>query len=155
MATIFNDFFFLSQTNEFRLDSESNSSVDSEPPSLLTPAMHEVIRVREIRKSMDQSRFFTPVCSPMDQSSDGSKFPSSTPHDALLQHHLTLDCSSDEEPVRKTSARVLRDRKTLQIDTTNSTLDSSRATDISFTSEDVQRRVIHKSHYISLNLKQL
>ena len=112
--------------------------------------MQDVIRVRDVRKSMEQSRFFTPVCSPMDQSSELSNFPSSTPHDALLQHHLTLDCSSDEEqsPVRKTSARVLRDRKTLQIDTTNSTLNSSAAADISMTPDGVQRRVIHKSNYI-------
>lgn len=130
----------------FRLDSESNSFSDSEPPSLLTPAMQEVIRVRDIRKSMEQSRFFTPVCSPMDQSSENFNFPSSTPHDAVLQQHLTLDCSSDEEPVRKTSARVLRNRKTLQIDTTNSSMDSSTAADVSLPSRDVERRVIHKSH---------
>jgi len=138
-----------SKKKHARLDSESNSSVESEPPSQLTPAMQDVIRVRDVRKSMEQSRFFTPVCSPMDQSSELSNFPSSTPHDALLQHHLTLDCSSDEEqsPVRKTSARVLRDRKTLQIDTTNSTLNSSAAADISMTPDGVQRRVIHKRKY--------
>ena len=157
---IYDNNWLLTFWNEkIRLDSESNSSVDSEPPSLLTPAMQDVIRVREVRKSMEQScHYFTPVCSPMDQSSSASaKFPSSTPYDQnadqeLYGHHLTLDCSSEreeeEEPIRK---KTLRDRKTLLIDSTTSSIDSSTAGEMSLTPEAVQHRVIHKSHYIYSN----
>lgn len=88
--------------------------------------MEEVIRVREVRKSMEQSvHFFTPACSPLVNDPDvgGSsrpasklRFPTSTPADRDL--YMTLDLSSaveevdeeedsskeEPEPVRKKSS---------------------------------------------------
>lgn len=106
--------------------------------------MEDVIRVREIRKSMEQSgHFFTPICSPMvdEPSSNGTgegrlQFPSSTPRNFDL--YMTLDCTPEEEPVRRKkssgsgqttpSNRVLRNRAHESIildDTASSSVHSS------------------------------
>lgn len=70
--------------------------------------MEEVIRVREVRKSMEQSgHFFTPICSPMTATANSAasgghfQFPSSTPRNFDL--YMTLDCTPEEEPRRKKS----------------------------------------------------
>lgn len=91
-----------------RLDSRSCSPIDLDSSSILTPAMEEVIRVREVRKSMEQSgHFFTPICSPMTESANSAAsgghfpFPSSTPRN--LDLYMTLDCTPEEEPRRKKS----------------------------------------------------
>ena len=132
------------------MDSDSSVSEDLEPSLILTPAMQEVIRVREVRKSMEQSgHFFTPICSPM---SDSIGYPSSTPRNDILEN-LTLDASSEEEPTRKISqgsSRSLRSRKTPEMDSTSSCIDSSTTADASLISEGVQRRVIHKRKSILL-----
>lgn len=83
--------------------------------------MEDVIRVREIRKSMEQSgHFFTPICSPMEQpSTNGTasgkrfQFPSSTPRNCDL--YMTLDLSP-EEPIRrkKSSGEGIKPKRTLR-----------------------------------------
>lgn len=97
-----------SKRKQARLDSRSCSPIDLDSSSILTPAMEEVIRVREVRKSMEQSgHFFTPICSPMTESANSAAsgghfpFPSSTPRN--LDLYMTLDCTPEEEPRRKKS----------------------------------------------------
>jgi len=132
--------------------------------------MEEVIRVREVRKSMEQSRFFTPVCSPLvnnnnnhhSASSSGLRFqfPSSTPADRA-DLYMTLDVSSEQdskileepepEPVRKKSSGstkpIINGRRkptpAISLDSTVDSMDSSSA-EILLTPEDPKGRVIHK-----------
>lgn len=130
--------------------------------------MEDVIRVREIRKSMEQSHFFTPIASPMDQASNNGSaprshftFPSSTPHNCDL--YMTLDVSPEEdEPVRRKkssggghsgtptpSTRVLRNKLhesvVLDDSTTASSINSSTGGDVSAstTPDQNQRRRVH------------
>lgn len=133
--------------------------------------MEEVIRVREVRKSMEQSHFFTPACSPMvtnDFEAGGSsrpasklRFPTSTPANHDL--YMTLDISSaveeESEPelVRKKSAgtkgakaapvlgrRPLKNT-TKAHESTADSLDSSVASEHTATpDDDPKRRVVHR-----------
>jgi hypothetical protein len=131
--------------------------------------MEEVIRVREVRKSMEQSgHFFTPICSPMvtigaTPSSGGHfQFPSSTPRNIDL--YMTMDCTpEEEEPRRKKSngsgssgkafvtpsspsTRVLRNRlheSVILDDTTSSSVSSSTAGESSTSvTPDNKRRIV-------------
>jgi hypothetical protein len=162
--------FYLLNTLK-RLDSRSCSPIDLDTSSILTPAMEEVIRVREVRKSMEQSGFFfTPACSPATTESTSvprflvNGMPSSTPRNNDL--YMTLDVSSslsspeeeEDSPVRKkrstkpkeaTAAvtppsmnRVLRNR--IHQDSSTS-LDSSAVAELSATPEGIQRRIVPKS----------
>ena len=151
------------------MDSRSCSPIDLDTSSILTPAMEEVIRVREVRKSMEQSGFFfTPACSPATtESSSVPRFlingmPSSTPRN---DPYMTLDVSSslsspeeEDSPVRKkrsnkpkeataaitpsSMSRVLRNR--VHQDSLTS-LDSSAVAELSATPEGIQRRIVPKS----------
>lgn len=136
--------------------------------------MEEVIRVREIRKSMEvsrveQSRFFTPVCSPMadDAESNGPfsrgrcPYPASTPLGLAHNLHMTLDLSSEEEePVRRKKSggssiapvtRSLRNRnRPITLDSTaSSSVESSTAGERSVdpTPDSTERRVVHKRNF--------
>lgn len=137
----------------------------------MTPAMEEVIRVREVRKSMEasrmeQSRFFTPVCSPVVDDADRNgpfsrercPYPASTPLGLANNLHMTLDLSSEEEePVRRKRSggslavpvtRSLRNRsRPITLDSTVSpSLESSTAGEHSVdpTPDKKGRRVVHK-----------
>ena len=152
------------------MDSRSCSPIDLDTSSILTPAMEEVIRVREVRKSMEQSGFFTPYCSPMPTTASTKdtpssvghfQFPSSTPSNFDL--YMTLDCTPEEEPRRKKSSgngskgfatpsspstRVLRNRLHESVvldDTASSSVNSSTAGESSTSvSPDIQRRVFQR-----------
>ena len=132
--------------------------------------MEEVIRVREIRKSMEQSRFFTPVQSPMEAAGSEPRsnfhFPTSSQRNYDL--YMTLDVTPDEPVRRKKSSgggvsstpstpsqpRVLRNRlhESIILDdstTASSSLNSSAAADLSTTPEqNQQRRVVHRRKQI-------
>lgn len=152
------------------MDSRSCSPIDLDTSSILTPAMEEVIRVREVRKSMEQSGFFTPYCSPMPTTASTKdtpssvghfQFPSSTPRNVDL--YMTLDCTPEEEPRRKKSSgngskgfatpsspstRVLRNRLHESVvldDTASSSVNSSTAGESSTSvTPDIQRRVFQR-----------
>lgn len=135
--------------------------------------MEEVIRIREVRKSMEQSHFFTPVCSPLVTNNNDHptpsirfQFPSSTPADRA-DLYMTLDISSEQdskgvveipeeeeesEPVRKKSAgaknsQTVQGRRTRNriavLDSTASSIDSSTAEELAPTPDD-GKRVIHR-----------
>lgn len=131
--------------------------------------MEEVIRVREIRKSMEQSgHFFTPVCSPMDAPTPngvtpGGPLPSSTPRNFDL--YMTLDCTPEDEPLRRKKSsggrasnsstpttRVLRNRaheSVLLDDSVSTSFNSSSTADLSATTtpEQNQRRTVFRREY--------
>lgn len=135
--------------------------------SVLTPAMEEVIRVREIRKSMEQSgHFFTPICSPITGAfTNGTtpknhlQYPSSPPRNYDL--YMTLDVTPEEEPIRRKkssgggvvsspSKRVLRNRTHESIvldDTASSSLNSSSTgheLSVTVTPNKNEKRTVYK-----------
>lgn len=160
-------FLFLRQ----RLDSRSCSPIDLDSSSILTPAMEEVIRVREIRKSMEQSgHFFTPVNSPMDLPITRTPgILSSTARNMDL--YMTLDCTPEEEPVRRkkssggggasssgtpTPRRVLRNKAHESVvldDSVSTSFNSNSTADLSTTAtpERNQRRTVFRRIKTTLN----
>lgn len=152
------------------MDSRSCSPIDLDSSSILTPAMEEVIRVREVRKSMEQSgHFFTPICSPMTTADPTpiNRFQSPTLTPRNMDLYMTMDCTpEEEEPRRKKSngsgkgfvtpsspsKRVLRNRlheSVILDDSTSSSVNSSTAGETSSsTTPDNQRRVVHRRDLI-------
>jgi hypothetical protein len=132
--------------------------------------MEEVIRVREVRKSMEQSgHFFTPICSPMTTADPTpiNRFQSPTLTSRNMDLYMTMDCTpEEEEPRRKKSngsgkgfvtpsspsKRVLRNRlheSVILDDSTSSSVNSSTAGESSSsTTPDNQRRVVHRRNLI-------
>ncbi|XP_046651626.1 serine/threonine-protein kinase VRK1-like isoform X2 [Daphnia pulicaria] len=158
-----------SKRKQARLDSRSCSPIDLDSSSILTPAMEEVIRVREVRKSMEQSgHFFTPICSPKTTADPTpiNRFQSPTLTPRNMDLYMTMDCTpEEEEPRRKKSngsgkgfvtpsspsKRVLRNRlheSVILDDSTSSSVNSSTAGESSSsTTPDNQRRVVHRHKY--------
>jgi hypothetical protein len=138
---------------------------------ILTPAMEEVIRVREIRKSMEVSgHYFTPSCSPTDgddsETPNGGRLafsPASGSNVRRVVNPIDVDLTSDsspsteeEEPLRRktrasNSARVQRHRPSVVLNSTASSVESATSPcDISAIPEGVHRRVIQKRNVIFL-----
>ena len=136
--------------------------------------MEEVIRVREVRKSMEQSGFFfTPACSPAAESTANvSRFyktngKASTPHN-MNDPYMTLDVSSsissssspeeetesfnrNKSPLRKkpkeSAAAVTPSSRALRnrvLQDSSTSLDSSAVAELSATPEGIQRRIVPK-----------